>query len=293
MTDRVSTLCFLEDNAKNKPIEDCLWWTASSDLSRHVFAVADGVTRSVPVGGSYPDPSAWHPANIFCSQIRSLRDARWRSKDAAKKAIVDAFRHANEGIYCFNTAQCVTSETVDYFEKDYFGCVGVMGVLLDNTLHYGYIGDCGLLVFDKDLNPVFLSSNNELGPLEMFREGMVFTGAKERSIFVRRNLRNHPHSRAMTYGALTGEEGALPYVRTGSISLELQDTAILFSDGILPFIFDVQFRAVLRNQLYSGDDSVELVRKTIDILTGKLGAKHVSNLDDDKAFVAFSILGDR
>ncbi len=282
MPEGVKVVTFLQDNTKNKPNEDSLL----ASKGRGLFSVADGVTRFVPEGKEYPSPSpASAVSDIFCLHTATLNTTA-RSEDVIR----EAFRGVNELIGRLNEAKGITKETTDYLENDFYSCVGVLGMLAGNTLRYGYIGDCGLLVFDKDFNPVFLSSNNELGPLEMFREGMAFTGAKERMIFVRKNLRNRPHSRIMTYGALTGEEEALAYVRTGSISLELHDTVILFSDGILPFIFDVQFRAALRNQLYSGDDSVELVRKTIDILTGKLYARHVSNLDDDKAFIAFQLV---
>ena len=93
------------------------------------------------------------------------------------------------------------------------------------------------------------------------------------------------------YATFDGEAFTHPhaYVKTGSVSLEAGDTAILFSDGVLPFIFCEEFRGALRNQLYSGTKSLELVQSTISALAKKLAKRHVSNLDDDKAFVAFTI----
>lgn len=291
MINTVNVLSFLEKNTKGRPTEDCLYVSKS----KRVFAVADGISRSVEEGREYPSPSpASLASRLFCIDASShVLNILTRAKELGEEDIVAAFREATSGIRRVNEELGLTAK-LDYFENDFAGCVAVLGVLDlvqsgSPMLLYGYIGDCGLVVFDKNLNPIFLSGN-ELWPLEMFREGMAFTGAKERSIFVRKNLRNRPHSRVMTYGALTGEEEALLYVRTGKVLLEYGDTALFFSDGILPFIFDTQFRATLRNQLYSGEESVELGRACIDILTRKLREKHVSNLDDDKAFVAFSVL---
>ncbi len=295
MAGRLKVLEFLQDNTKNKPNEDAI----GISESKEAFAVADGVTRSVQVGKPYPNPSpAGAAASFFCHKV--LRKALWNPKATSlpllyeprvlnsEGDIFSAFREANLAMAELNR-QFGLSENLDYFENDLAGCVAVLGALSGNTLHYGYIGDCGLLVFDKDLNPVFLSDNNELGVLELFRDGMWFPGKKEKYVFMRKNFRNRPGERFMTYGVLTGEEEALSYVKTGSISIEREDTTVLFSDGILPFIFDRGFRGALRNQFYGGIESIEFIRKTMDVLTKNLGAKHISNLDDDKAFVAFQL----
>jgi len=291
MSAKVRVLEFLQDNTKNKPNEDALCVSES----KAVFAVADGVTQFVEKGGTYPElPTAAVVARAFCfdavgSMSKSIEEVLNESRAIYAREIISAFRVANSKIAGFNGGL-----GADYFENDLAGCVGVLGVL-DGAesgspiLHYGYIGDCGLFVFDKDLHPVFLSDNNNIGPLEQFREGTPFSDKRAGAVFWRRDLRNHPDARYLTYGVLTGEEEALSYVKTGSVSLEAGDTAILFSDGILPFIFCEEFRTALRIQLHSGSKSVEQVRNTISALTKKLSKRHILNLDDDKAFVAFSI----
>jgi serine/threonine protein phosphatase PrpC len=300
MSASVRALDFLQSNTKNKPNEDAV---AVSD-SKEAFVVADGVTRSVGDGKPYPSPSpAGMVSSFFCQ--KALWKALWNPKDASlpllyeprrlrsEEDIFSAFSEANLGIAELNR-QLGFSENTDYFENDLAGCVAVLGVLSGSTLHYGYIGDCGLLVFDKDLNPIFLSDNNELGTLELFRDGRWFPGKKEKHVFMRKNFRNRPSERFMTYGVLTGEEEALSYVKTGSISLERRgDTAILFSDGIYPFIFDREFREILAStMLLSGEGKDGLavfeMRRCIDNISGKLIGR-VANLDDDKAFVAFQL----
>lgn len=298
MAEIVKVLHFSEKNTKGRPDEDCLYISKCGGI----FAVADGTSRSVGEEGRYPSPSpASLASHTFCvdASLHIANSVVEKSclvgKGLSEEDIEAAFREANSGIKRVNEELGLTvTAKLDYFENDFAGCVAVLGVLdlaqsRSPRLLYGYIGDSGLLVFDKNLNPIFLS-NNKIGSLELFRAGMAHVSSKERMTSWHRDLRNRPHARHLTYGALTGEEAALLYVKTGRIPLEYGDTAVLFSDGIFPFIFDEQFRVAVRKQLYSGAHSVESMRKTIDTLTRKFRREHVSNLDDDKTFVAFSIL---
>jgi len=273
----VKVLEFLQDNTKNKPNEDFLQVLESDDYL--VCAVADGVTRYVPEGASYPNPSpARDAAEVFCREAVSYASyARGKVYDYLKSA----FASGNYSVSLLNCNMGITEEAVNYLENDYYACQGVAGFLdRQNRLEYGYIGDCGLLVFDKELFPVFLSENR-VDTLERFREGWGFSSKEERRLCWSRDMRNKPNARYLTYGSFTGEREALAYLRTGVLNLESGDTVIFFSDGILPFIFERTFREMIRDQKY--------VRNCIDFLTKKLAAKHVSNLDDDKAFVAFSV----
>jgi len=296
MPSKLRVIQFLQDNTKNKPNEDFLHVSRSSQI----FTVADGISRSVEKGGEYPVPS---PASLASKEFCLSAWLSIRTRSSVKKSldqgsslseadIMSAFHKANLDIAELNESLGITPK-LDYFENDLAGCVAVLGVLdtvsSPPLLRFGYIGDCGLLVFDKDLNPVFLSDNNEIGPLELFRENTMFADKKDKMVFWRKKLRNRPNAPHLTYGSLTGEEEALAYVKTESISFEPGLIGVLFSDGILPYIFHPRFRAAVMKQLHSGDESIETVRKDVDFLTKELGAKHVSNLDDDKAFIAFCI----
>jgi len=284
----VKVLKFLQDNTKNKPNEDFLQVFESDD--QLICAVADGVTRYVPEGASYPNPSpARDAAEEFCSaSVFSVKDCF---------SLSSAFKGANKAIALMNHNLGITTKTVNYLENDFFGCQGVLGVLsLYNyedscNLAYGYIADCGLLVFDKNLFPIFLSENS-VDTLEKFREGWGFSHRDKRKIFWAKTMRNRPHARHLTYGTLTGEVEALAYLRTGSLRLEPGDTVLFFSDGILPFVYSKDFRRVIQKQLQNDnkDKAHAEIAQCIDVLTKELGAKHVSNLDDDKAFVAFSVV---
>jgi hypothetical protein len=186
--------------------------------------------------------------------------------------------------------------------NDYLCCEGVAGILQEEypkRFSYGYIGDCGVLAYDHDLMPLFLS-DNLMSIAEQFRAGFEFKDKSEQRIFWRQKLRNHPDCRFMTYGALTGETSALSYVKTGSIDLEAGDTVIMFSDGIYPFIFDHWFRYLVASLLRIVFDQElrslsgqELIRRTLGsyIMRAcpKLQQQGVGNLDDDKTFIALTV----
>jgi hypothetical protein len=262
---------FRQKNLKDKPNEDCAQYFRDED--QVICAVADGVTRYVPEGKGYPDLSHAHTvAEIFCSSaVYALRSG---------ESMQSAFNTANRAIAKMNKNLGKTKKSIDYLEKDFFGCQGVAGVLTPGKLRYGYVADCGLIVYNKDFLPVFFSENN-IENLERFREGWGFSSRAERRMFWAKTMRNCPHERHLTFGSLTGDPEAVSYLKIGELNLEPGDTVIFFSDGILPFVFERSFREVVRDH---GD-----IGHCVDVLTKKLSAKHVSNLDDDKIFLAISI----
>ncbi len=279
----IRVLAFKRANTKGKPNEDAL--LALRDRGR--FAVADGVTRFLPEGHQYPDPSpASGVAAIFCGYaVRCMQGVRPETE------IRKAFRDANVWIRRFNDENGITKETTDYLEKDFACCVGILGVLAGNRLHYGYIGDCGLMVFNQSLKPIHLTPNN-LAPLERFKEGCGFSSKKERTLWWRRDMRNKPDTRHLTYGVLTGEPEALHYLETGSVRLLPGDTAILFSDGILPFVFESSFREAAAKAVLLSESVGELALSEIDKYIGDALSRlagRAANLDDDKSFIAIQL----
>jgi len=280
---------FKQDNTKSKSNDDDYsWWEYGRS-----FAVADGVSRTCKDGYQGEDCSSYPAAAVFCHEVIPAL--------MTSKSLCEPFALANAGIERLNRElHGITPETVDYLHNDYLSCVGVAGKLSKGHPHkfeYGYIGDCGILVYDDaQLYPKFLSEN-PIGILEQFREGWGFRDKDEREILWRRKLRNRPNEPFMTYGALTGELSALEYVKTGSIELKFGDIVILFSDGMYPFIFDVSFRAeimLLLRGAYGLEDHVKnrRMKAYLNTATCSLRLQGVKNLDDDRTFIAFT-LGDR
>ena len=279
--DGVEIFSFDQPNTKGRPSEDYCWIGIKNAIS---FAVADGVSRTRNVLHEGEVITSQAAARIFCHQA-AFGFAR-------RKTIHEAFALANAAIGEMNKGVGITPETVDYLDCDYLCCTAIAGVLMESPdrLVYGCIGDCGLLVYDADYMPVFLTENN-VAILEEFRDCRRFSDKNERRIFWRKELRNRC-ARFMTYGALTGEPSALAQIKYGYVDLQPGDTVVLFSDGIYPFIFYEMFRVTVTNLLMSSVTEAEIreiMRAYMQGATMRLRDQGAKNLDDDKTMIAFRL----
>ena len=284
MSNHARVFAFTQENTKSKPNED--WLHASPD--KGVFAVADGVTLP-RINGVYSEISSAHAATRFCATTTAVLAQR-------KDSLFTAFLLANLEIAALNCSHGITAKTVDYSHHDYLACVGIAGRLSKENprrFEYGYIGDCGIFVYDEDYFPKFLSEN-PVDVLERFREGWGFQEKNEERIFWRGMLRNRPESPFMTQGVLTGELVALAYFKTGYVDLAHGDTLVLFSDGIYPFIFDRGFRELISTLVQDiCDEKIKdnKLREYIKEAASDLRKRGVGNLDDDKTCIALRING--
>lgn len=277
----IKVLSFIQANTKAKPNEDYLFCLPDNPI----FAVADGISRS-RVNGMYPELSSVRAAKQFCD---SVGEALGRGYP-----FYSAFMVANVAIAELNISHGITKETVDYLGNDYLTCVGVAGRFSNDysrRFEYGYIGDCGIFVYNADCVPKFLSVNH-IAVLEQFREEWGFGDEKEKYIYWRNMLRNRPNAPYMTYGALTGEISALHYLKTGYVDLVHGDTLILFSDGIYPFLFNRGFREEIVVALKNNEDGTVIrsyLGEYVASMIPELKQEGIKNLDDDKAFIALSV----
>ncbi|OGZ58426.1 MAG: hypothetical protein A3B96_04250 [Candidatus Spechtbacteria bacterium RIFCSPHIGHO2_02_FULL_43_15b] len=273
----------LEANFKGRPNEDFCFY--KKNTYGICLAVADGISRT-----SYRDPypGAYLAAKLLCKEAIALLDPKSAGGD---DDVREVFLRANACIRDMNSERGINEETVDYLEKDYYGCVGAIGLIggvgEHQWLDYGLIGDCGIIVFDINLEPIFLSEN-KVEVLEKFRTFHCFSKDSDAMTYWRKNVRNKPRAGYMTYGALTGEAEALEYLIRGRIRLNIGDTVLFFSDGIYPFIFDIRFRNYLRERLKRRQGFFR-IGEYIGVLLPDLKSQNISNLDDDKALVAVAI----
>ena len=281
----IRVIAFEQKNTKGKPNEDCHYWVSFMDKNK-AFAVADGVSRTP---GNVPQLhvplSSYTAAATFCHQVACAL--------VTNQTMQEAFARANVAIAELNQAAGIGPENVDYLVHDYLGCVGVAGVITaesPNRLAYGHIGDCSILVYDANYFPMLLPYNS-VGLLEYFREGRGFADENEEKVFWRKEMRNRV-ARFMTYGVLTGEALALSQLRTGYIDLEPNDTVILFSDGIYPFIFDIRFLKAVSSLLHASCDEGNahtVLDDCISVVREDLQRRGSRNLDDDKTLIAFTM----
>ena len=268
---KIQAVSFLESNTKDKPNEDCVH--VSTD---QCFAVvADGATR-LRANGRYPDINSSLASECVCHTLhegynQGIRDLR------------RLFIAANQKIAAINREEGITDEI------QLLSAVAVAGYFsaqLPDLFQYAFIGDCGVLVYDQDLFPVYMTPN-ELAALEMFRDRWW---EEEKGVKIWRSAwRNKPNERRMTHGGLTGQEEALSYLRADFVrDLKPGDTILLYTDGILPFVYESRFRQYVRMYARAGSGHREMIYEYLETATLDLAAMGVKNFDDDRAFVAFS-----
>lgn len=223
----------------NFPVEDQYYANDNEAI------VADGITRD-PIGISdfskckkqeflekYPRPSgAELAAREVCSTFSNTTGS-----------LVNRLIEANRSVKRLNDKfinEC------DYLENDYYGTVASCISIDDNILKYAYICDCGVIVYDKDGNVKFKTEDDK----ELYSDpyinkiGIPWNLPAARKIVrseYRNNLNNIVDGKCASYGALTGEETAISFIRSGLLKLEDEDIIIVYSDGFSYYLTDKDF----------------------------------------------------
>lgn len=63
----------------------------------------------------------------------------------------------------------------------------------------------------------------------------------------RNNLNNIQDDKCVSYGALTGEDSASDFIRSGQIKLEKNDIVVVYSDGFSEFLHEQEFISSILN----------------------------------------------
>ena len=236
----------------NFPIEDQYYANDNEAI------VADGITRD-PIGISdfskctkeeflkkYPKPSgAELAAKEVCSTFLNITGS-----------LVNRLIEANKSVRRLNDKfinEC------DYLENDYYGTVASCISIDDNILKYAYICDCGVIVYDKNGNVKFKTEDDK----ELYSDpyinkiGIPWNLPAARKIVrseYRNNLNNIVDGKCVSYGALTGEETAISFIRSGQLKLEDEDIIIVYSDGFSYYLTDKDF---INNLINFNKDSFE------------------------------------
>ncbi len=257
---------FTVKNWKNlKPCEDAYSFLPDGRL----IAVADGITRDpeeMPVLPlktnligmakffmSYPKESpAFEAAETFC-HIFSLF-GQHGLKNADSDTINALFKVANKEIRNFSEMYLLDKELqeFDYLKNDIPGCTAAGAVISESNVNYGFIADCGIALFNENGKIIFRTDNegpNSRGSIDedvKRKYKADFRYPKGRRI-IRKFYRNNP-SNLLSYGALTGEESAMSYVKTGKKEISCGDIVVAYTDGLEEIIFSEDFAKVIRKR---------------------------------------------
>lgn len=237
--------------------------------TRPIFAVADGVTQSHFPDGTYAfADGARQAAEIFCKEtVKSLE---------AGLSMTRAFDEANQKIKELNLQEEMDKK-LNYVEYDWFDTVGVAAIIENNKLFYGFVGDCGLAIFDKNNINKFQTKDMVAPAVARFAKQFEKHGRiepRERTTIIHRDFRNNPNKKG--YGSFSGEEGVKNYYKFGSKKLKTGDIAVLFSDGMFWFLKDKDFLQILRGQN----------KQKLDEFIAKKATDNPERYGSDRTFIA-------
>lgn len=195
----------------DKPNEDYFWF----DEARGAALVLDGVTRDRE-NGAYPNPSpARTVTEIFAQAACAVLTAP--GTDTPKETLLAAVKAGN----------AAAARANEDFPSDFLpGTVGVLALLSGGSLHYAYVGDSNGIVLSR-------------GGAAVFTEPQTKAVHDRRGEFTAHEIRTHICNNARHpcgYGVWTGQDGAMDFLRTGTISLNPGDRILLCTDGIDAFL---------------------------------------------------------
>lgn len=221
------------------PIEDQFY------ASENEAIVADGITRD-PIGIS--DFSTCSPKDFIVNYPRPS------GAELAAKEICDTFSK-NKGpikdklIKCNKSVKQLNNRYIskcDYLENDYYGAVASCVHIENGLLEYAYICDCGVIVYDSLGNIKFQTEDDKLLYSDPYIDKVgINWNLPEARVIVRRDYRNNldnvQDGKCVSFGALTGEDSAIEFIRNGKIELSTGDIVLVYSDGFSNLLHDSEF----------------------------------------------------
>ena len=259
-----------------KPNED--FHLASSKYL--IFAVADGVTQAHFSSGEYAFPAGAQAASeIFCYALLEFLEKELSQKKVnLQKLIRSSFNLANKRIKELNKSEGITQK-MDNLIYDYFDTVGVAGFIKNGYLYYGYVGDCGLKIFNKENRLKFETEDKVVlarkKAREKYKKWDQFS-KNQKTIIMHKEFRNNPSGQG--YGSFTGEKGIEKYYKIGREKLENKDLIVFHSDGFSEYFKFLEFIKILRKQK----------KKDLDDFTLKKAKQNPPKFGTDRTLISIT-----
>ena len=224
-------------------------------LENNIFCVADGVTRDLIGGDIRPYPKTKEEATYIAEHYPNPSGAFESSKIIAnnfvrymkevdvidEQAVLEAIKKANKDVWQINK-----NRNIDYVGEDLYCSEAVGGIITDNYLYCFGIGDCYIKAYDDNYNEIFTTENDHMW-MEKFEEEYLKKGEYEwmnprYRLLIRGALRNNYivtyNGEKVGYGALTGEDRAMDFVKISKVPLDKVKYIVAYSDGCMPYFED-------------------------------------------------------
>lgn len=224
------------------------------NLYNNIFCIADGVTRDLKKGEVVPYPKTKEQAEYIANNYPNPSGALMSSKISAdnfieyikqyeetqinEEVVLNAVKKLNKDIWEINKGR-----EIDYLEEDLYCSEAVGGIILDNYLYCFSIGDCYVKCYNSEYEEVFVTENDHL-LMEKYEDEFLKSGEynwfdPRYRILIRAGLRNNSiityNNKRVGYGALTGEDSAIDFVKIYKINLEDVKYICAYSDGCMPY----------------------------------------------------------
>lgn len=223
----------------------------------NMFCVADGVTRDLKGGEikpypqnkeeaeyiaqHYPNPSgAYESSKIIANNfVKYLKEIKEQQNSIIDETMIKtAITKANKDVWTINK-----DRNIDYVGEDLYCSVAVGGIIQDDYLYCFSIGDCYIKVFDENKNEIFSTENDHFW-MEEFENEYLKSGEynwmePRYRLLMRGAIRNNYiityNGKKVGYGALTGEDRAMDFVKTYKVDLKNAKYIVAYSDGCMQY----------------------------------------------------------
>ena len=229
------------------PEEDCFC------IDNNIFCIGDGVTRDL-IGGEirpypktedeakyiaehYPNPSgAFMSSKIISNNF--VKYIKEREKNVDESIVKQSIKKANKDVWEINK-----NRKIDYIGEDLYCSVAVGGIIKEDFLYCFSIGDCYIKTFDENYNELFTTENDhfymEEYEEEFLKKGLYSWQDPRSRVLIRAGIRNNPiisyKGKKVGYGALTGEDSAMEFVKIYKVDLNNTKYICAYSDGCMPY----------------------------------------------------------
>ena len=222
-------------------------------LDNNIFCVGDGVTRDL-IGGEvrpypkteeeakyiaehYPNPSgAFMSSKIIANNF--VKYTKENENNVDESIIKESIKKANKDVWKINE-----NRNIDYIGEDLYCSVAVGGIIKEDFLYCFSIGDCYIKIFDKNYDELFTTENDHFYMEEyeekFLKKGLYSWQDPRSRILIRAGVRNNPiisyKGKKVGYGALTGEDSAIEFVKIYKVDLKNAKYICAYSDGCMPY----------------------------------------------------------
>ena len=204
------------------------------DQKNKIFVVADGITRN----GYFSDVSISKTltdyfCNAFVNNVSkkihiSVNEMGLLLENAFAQSITDLKTYiTTDEEYCEllkkDKQRCTENNL--YFENP--GCVFVSGVVYNQKLYYGYVGDCGVILIRNNQRYI-------LATPQTYYAFKVDKVEKQRERLEKEYVNNPANPKG--YGVVNGDARVVEFFNVTNVELQSGDTLYFVSDGVYPFI---------------------------------------------------------